>query len=176
MDVAADVDPSPTAARLPSIREPRSLKTYRSPLKRKCPTPIEFRIKGLGFGPQRWASFSSQTGGWRRPAVLVGFLIAMLTKQEAHIADYPASIRSDTYINRAASGERTGQLFVWKNGGKLSARKAQSVERNLVDRIGELSGIAIDATADTVLTLFSSGWVVAEAEAINQSGSSEQRD
>ena len=65
-----------------------------------------------------------------------------------------------TNIGKPLTADRVRALFVWKNGGKLSSRKRESVERNYVSRIDELSEIDRETTVAEFLDRFSNGGAI----------------
>ena len=71
--------------------------------------------------------------------------------------------RESLYVNnigKPPTAEAVTKLFVWKNGGKLSRLKQRSVERNFIDRIGELQGFPKDTSAETFLARFATGGAI----------------
>lgn len=56
--------------------------------------------------------------------------------------------------------ETVHQLFVWKNGSRLAARKHRSVENNYIARLDELRKLPKDTDAYAFLNRFNSGGAI----------------
>ena len=63
-------------------------------------------------------------------------------------------------IGRPLTRERVIELFVWKNGGRLSAPKMRSVEKNYIKRIDESQHLPDQTSAADFLVRFASGGVI----------------
>jgi hypothetical protein len=64
------------------------------------------------------------------------------------------------YIGRDLTPERIRALFVWKNGGPLSALKQTSVEKNYIARSSELAGFGETTTPGDFLQKFAHGGAI----------------
>jgi hypothetical protein len=60
-------------------------------------------------------------------------------------------------IGQPLTPERVRSLYLWKNGGKLSERKCESVERNVIGRLRELERIEDDRPPLDFLLRFAEG-------------------
>ena len=54
----------------------------------------------------------------------------------------------EAHISRSLTPEAVRRLFVWKNGGELSAVKQKSVEANYVGRLEEVGRLPKDLRAE----------------------------
>ena len=70
---------------------------------------------------------------------------------------YPAETLYTSNIGRPLNRRRLEQLFEWKNGGKLSKGKQESVERNYLTRYAELSRLPAHVAARDLLQQFGGG-------------------
>jgi hypothetical protein len=60
-------------------------------------------------------------------------------------------------IGRALTAERVNSLFIWKNGGPLSAAKRVSVEQHYISRLSQLAALPPSTTAGQFLRIFGGG-------------------
>lgn len=70
---------------------------------------------------------------------------------------YPDDDLYTSNIGRPLTRHRLEQLFLWKNGGKLSRRKQASLEQNYLARYKELRELPKDADAGELLRRFGGG-------------------
>ena len=63
-------------------------------------------------------------------------------------------------VGQALTAEVVHQLFVWKNGSRLSGKKWRSVEDNYIARLEELRALPLDTNAETFLGRFSKGGAI----------------
>lgn len=63
-------------------------------------------------------------------------------------------------IGRPYAVEEVLDLFRWKNGGKLSARKQESVFKNYVDRLEEFESLPLETSPSEFLQKWSSGGAI----------------
>jgi hypothetical protein len=73
---------------------------------------------------------------------------------------YPSEPLYDDNIGERLTADRIRVLFEWKNGGRLSAAKHASVERNFVERRSELEEINHDLPHAEFLARFSQGGAI----------------
>ncbi len=66
----------------------------------------------------------------------------------------------DKSIGRPLTRERVQNLFVWKNGGRLAALKARSVEKNFIARMSEALDLPASVDAAQFLDLFDEGGAI----------------
>ena len=66
----------------------------------------------------------------------------------------------DTHIDKPLTPNAIHDLFLWKNGGKLSKAKQASVERNYIARLSELETIPEETTAKQFLDRFNKGGAI----------------
>ena len=75
-------------------------------------------------------------------------------------AEYDYATDSDLYtphIGKQLTPETVRELFLWKNGSKLSVAKQQSVEQNYVGRLQELFDLSMDTPPAEFLKTFGGG-------------------
>ena len=78
-------------------------------------------------------------------------------------AVYYADPREPLYLRNIArplTAKAVRDLFLWKNGGKLSAMKAASVEQNFVSRLGELRRLPDNLTGEDFLRRWPKGGAI----------------
>ncbi len=63
-------------------------------------------------------------------------------------------------IGKPLTPNRVRALYLWKNGGKLSKIKGQSVEQNYIQRIKEAETLPLDTPAANFLDAFSDGGAI----------------
>lgn len=66
----------------------------------------------------------------------------------------------DNNIGKPLTPARVRDLFVWKNGGNLSALKQKSVEENYIGRLGEVHRLSADLRPEEFLDRFSVGGAI----------------
>ena len=71
--------------------------------------------------------------------------------------DYPGEELYASNIGRPLAPARIRELFEWKNGGKLSAKKLGSIERHYVPRCAELRNLDPSTSAAAFLREFGGG-------------------
>jgi hypothetical protein len=106
--------------------------------KRTCPTSIEFRIKGLGFSPQGWASFSSQTGStslqWTAET------LAARTGEIQGLRTQLSAVREQLERESRAYGELRAQAARHETIARQTLARAEHAEarvRELLRELGE---------------------------------------
>ena len=67
---------------------------------------------------------------------------------------------TDNIGRRPLTPPRIQDLYIWKNGGKLSGSKEQSVRRNFVARIDECQRLPTDTTAREFLDRYPTGGAI----------------
>jgi hypothetical protein len=60
-------------------------------------------------------------------------------------------------IGPPLTAERAHQLFMWKNGYRLTAGKRRAVEEHFISRAGELNSLSPDTDAEEFLKRFAAG-------------------
>ncbi len=85
---------------------------------------------------------------------------AKFVQQWAPMYAYPLENNYDEHIGKDLSPDRIRALFEWKNGGILSGRKKDSVERNYVKRREELDALDPSTTAAAFLQRFAEGGAI----------------
>lgn len=63
-------------------------------------------------------------------------------------------------IRKELTEERILKLFTWKNGYKLSQKKEESVQRNFIQRLGEINDLADEHDRERLLSRFPNGGVI----------------
>jgi len=63
-------------------------------------------------------------------------------------------------IGKDLTPQRLRELFIWKNGGKLSKNKSRSVEKDFVARLEELGECSVDEERKSVLERFGKGGAI----------------
>lgn len=63
-------------------------------------------------------------------------------------------------IEKPLSADKIKNLFVWKNGSKLSRLKNESIENNFISKLSVLSKLPMDTSAQDFLTTFPNGGAI----------------
>ena len=63
-------------------------------------------------------------------------------------------------IGKELTRKRVEELFEWKNGSRLAAQKARSVEKNYIGRISEVNKLPLNTEAESFLRQFASGGAI----------------
>lgn len=63
-------------------------------------------------------------------------------------------------IGKPLTAQRIYDLFVWKNGSRLAAKKRRSVEQNYVAHVKDLKRLLLDTSAEAFLNEFASGGAI----------------
>ena len=74
--------------------------------------------------------------------------------------DYTLDRLYEENIGRPMTSDKVFALFEWKNGSRLSDKKRMSVQRNYVDRLGELQDLPANVGAEEFLGVFSRGGAI----------------
>jgi hypothetical protein len=74
--------------------------------------------------------------------------------------DYPLEPLYTDNIGQPLTADRVHQLFEWKNGFPLSARKRCSIEKNYIARIQELNALPQNTDAAAFLARFALGGAI----------------
>jgi hypothetical protein len=74
--------------------------------------------------------------------------------------EYPLEHLYSENIGKPLTSARTRLLFEWKNGGRLSRLKQESVERNYIGRLQELDSLRRDTSAAEFLERFNEGGAI----------------
>ena len=66
----------------------------------------------------------------------------------------------EQFIKMELSREKLENLFIWKNGGNLSAKKASSIKNNFIEKITEIKLLNKDSSPKELIKKFQNGGAI----------------